>query len=141
MENTNELGLKKYIKLENGRVLETAEVQHMIEVDDITGCKYITEYYETFDDDVKIIATSDYLYKFNMLRNEFELDVAVKKPNGKYEFLVGFNPDNELYITKHWIPCLLGADEEILLGSWYEGGMRFVAKWDHEKKDWEVLDY
>lgn len=139
MENTNELGLKKYIKLEDGRVLETAEVQHMIEVDDITGCKYITEYYETFDDDVKIIATSDYLYKFNMLRNKFELDVAVKKPNGKYEFLLGFNLDTEIYITKHWIPCLLGADEEILLGSWYEGGMRFVAKWDREKKDWVLL--
>ena len=138
MENTNELILKKYIKLENGRVLETADVQHMIEVDDITGCKYITESYEWFDDDVKIIATTDYLYTFDM-QNDFELDVVVKRPNGKYEFLVDFNPDNEIYITESYMACLLGADEEILLGSWYEGGMRFVAKWDREKKDWEVL--
>lgn len=138
MENTNELGLKKYIKLEDGLVFESAEVQHMIEVDDITGCKYIEKSYEDFEDKIKVVATSDYLYTFDM-QNDFELDVVIKRPNGKYEFLVDFNPDNEIYITESYMVCLLGADEEVFLGSWYEGGMRFVAKWDREKKDWVII--
>lgn len=165
MENTNELGLKKYIKLEDGRVFESSKLKDHYNWKDYSDIMLATgdDYYDHWDLDkskkyaeeiipsgspfeadyvkfTEIIATSDYLYTFDM-QNDFELDIVIKWSNGKYESLVDFNPDNGIYITESCIPCLLGADEEVFLGSWYEGGMRFVAKWDREKKDWEILYY
>ena len=163
MENTNKTVLKKYIKLEDGRVIESSKLKDSYSWKDYSDIKLVKEDnvydYNSLDkskryveeiipsctifesDDSKfteIIATSDYLYAFHH-KNELELEVVIKQPNGKYNFVVGFNPDNELYVTEKWIPMLLGSDQEVLLGSWYEGGMRFVAKWDREKKEWVLI--
>lgn len=142
MENTNKLEIKKYIKLDDGRVLESEKT--CIEIYDSTGKKYFREHCGSYDEYFEIIGESDYLHKYYDGSNVKlpGLDVVVhfssRHGGGYYCTVFDFDEDDECYLDdecdEHSIE-----DGEVLLGSWYEGGMRFVAKWNSEKKDWELL--
>ena len=56
-----------------------------------------------------------------------------------YETYFEFDEKTEHIIDDDMEEYDVEEDDEVLLGSWYDGGMRFVAKWDKEKKEWVLI--
>lgn len=158
--------MKKYIKLEDGRVFEFEKCKSEIvalDSDRDGRCYYIKEYFsETVENPdfsrdrpydpltvtewtekfIKIISDAGYLHKFYSGGDHLKgMEIVLKygTPIPSYLTYMDFDEDREVIVNEDMEEFEIEADEEVLLGSWYEGGMRFVAKWDREKKDWVLI--
>ena len=139
--------MKKYIKLEDGRVLDYhSKVKIVHDIKDGVMHDYIEEWNEegTAIEYAKIIGECDYLHECYdpspyHLPN-MEIVLKYKASIGiHYETYFEFDEKTEHIIDDDMEEYDVEEDDEVLLGSWYDGGMRFVAKWDKEKKEWVLI--